>query len=374
MLDLMRRQPTVSRRTFLRASALTTALAIAGGVTSCQQIAQITRSGPVKITWAGQSAAYMLAVQKFLWEPFQKANNVQIEFVASPTTATLARLRAEKGAPSFDFLATGEGVSVTMRIEGLVDKMDANNIPNLANVPPAFRNDQGYPPQGAAIANVIYYNSDYVKNPPTSWADLWRPEFKGKVSFPDIANTTGLHLLLMAAKIAQGDTTINSGEQFVNDKAFAKMKELLPNTYTIWGLQTSFDGMASLKSGEVWLAVDGLAGQRKTVLEVPGTPIRALVNAKEGIPNSPLTLGIVTGHKAPTDLLTKLINEHLTPAVELGVADLADFVPTIDVALPASLSLLPKPGAMLKTDWNVVNTNRPAWTDRWNKEILAAKG
>jgi len=349
-------------------------LAIAGGVTSCQQIAQITNRGPIKITWAGQGAAYMMAVQKYLWEPFQKANNVQIEFVASPTTTTLARLRAEKGAPTFDFLATGEGVSVTMRIEGLVDKMDALNVPNLANVPPAFRNDQGYPPQGAAIANVIYYNSNFVKNPPTSWADLWRPEFKGKVTFPDIQNTTGLHLLLMAAKIAQGDTTINSGEQFVNDKAFAKMKELLPNTYTIWGFQTSFDGMASLKSGEVWLAVDGLAGQRKTVLEVPGTPIRALVNPTEGIPNSPLTLGIVTGHKAPTDLLTKLINEHLTPAVELGVADLADFVPTIDVALPASLSLLPKPGAMLKTDWNVVNTNRPAWTDRWNKEILAAKG
>ena len=368
------RRSALSRRMFLKVGFGATALVAAGGLASCKQVQQITGAGtPVKIVWAGQGGAYMEAVKKYLWEPFQTKHNVTIEFVATSTTTTLARLRAEKGAPTLDFLGTGEGVAVTMRIEGLVDKMDEKLVPNLKNVLQPFINAEGYPPQAAAIANVIYYNADNVKTPPTSWADLWNPAYKGKVSYPDIQNTTGLHMLLMAAKIAHGDTSQNTGERLVDDQAFQKMKDLLPNTYTIWGIQTSFDSMASLKSGDVWLAVDGLVGQRKTVLSMPGTPIKAMIAPKEGIPNSPLSLCIVHGHHAPADLLNELIDDHLTKDVQLGVADLSDFVPTIDIQMPPELSLLPKPTAMLKTDWKYVNDNRPAWTDRWNKEILAAK-
>ena len=366
----------MTRRGFFRRTAVVAGLlAAAGGGAACQQLNQIMGpKAPIKITWAGQGGSYMEAVKKYLWEPFSKENNVEIEFVAASTTAVLARLRAEKGAPSLDFLGTGEGVVVSMRAEGLVDKMDVAKVPNMANVLPTARNDEGYPPQGAAIANVIYYNSEFVKTPPTSWADLWKPEFKGKVSYPDIPNTTGLHLLLMAAKIAQGDTSTNSGEKFVNDAAFKKMKDLLPNTYTIYGVQTAFDGMAALKSGEVWLHVSGLVGETKTVLNQPNSPIKALVTAKEGIPNSPLTLAFVKGSKVPAEMLNKLLNAHLNKEVAIGIADMSDFVPTLNLELPPNLaSVLPKPSAMLRSDWKLISENRPAWTERWNKEILAAK-
>src|SRR5579884_1154146 len=146
----------LSRRSFVRRGlASAGVVAAAGGLAACQQLSQIVGPrGPVKITWAGQGGAYMEAVKKYLWEPFSKENNVEIEFVAAPTTTLLARMRAEKGAPTLDFLGTGEGVVVPMRLEGLVDKMDQAKVPNLKNVLATARNDEGYPPQGAAIANV----------------------------------------------------------------------------------------------------------------------------------------------------------------------------------------------------------------------------
>ncbi len=76
----------------------------------------------------------------------------------------------------------------------------------------------------------------------------------------------------------------------------------------------------------------------------------------------------------PPDLLNKLLNQHLTKEVAIGIADMSDFVPTLDIELPPNLaSGLPKPSAMLKSDWQYIADNRPAWTERWNKDILAAK-
>lgn len=360
----------LSRRRMLTTGIGGAAVALLG---SCSSIPGLGGpKQPVKIVWAGQGGAYIDAVKKYVWEPFVKENNVEFEFIAVPTTTLLARLRAEKDAPTIDFVGTGEGVAVAMRAEGLFEKMDPSAVSNLKNLVPGARNAENYPPQGAAIANVLYYNADKVKDPLTSWNDMWRPEFKGRVAFPDIQNTTGLHLLLMAAKIAANDTSKTSGEKAINDAAWKKMKEILPNVYTIYGFQTAFDGMATLRSGETFLHMDGLVGQRTTILNQANTPIKAMLSPKEGIPNSPLTYGIVKGTKVPLELLNKLIDYNLRKEIQIAVAEATDFVPTHDMEYPPSLAgQLPKPSDMLGSDWKYITDNRPAWTDRWNKEILA---
>lgn len=46
----------------------------------------------------------------------------------------------------------------------------------------------------------IAYNTQLVKEPPQSWADLWRPEFKGKVGIARTSSNLGLATLAIAAK------------------------------------------------------------------------------------------------------------------------------------------------------------------------------
>jgi putative spermidine/putrescine transport system substrate-binding protein len=363
------RSRRVSRRGFLTLG-LGAAAALAAG---CGGVSMPgAPRPPTKIIWAGQGGSYLEGIQKVVWEEFGKANNVEFEFVAVPTTPLLARLRAEKDAPTLDFVSTGEGVAVAMRAEGLFEKMDPSAVPNLKLIVPGAKNAEDYPPQQFGIANVVYYNAEKIKDPPASWEAMWDAANKGRVAFPDIQNTTGLHLLLIAAKLAAGDTSKQSGEKHVNDTAWTKMKAILPNVYTIYGFQTAFDGMATLRSGETWLHMDGLAGQRTTILNQAGTPIKAMVSPKEGIPNSPLTLGIVKGTKVPLELLNKLIDFNLKKEVQIGIAEATDFVPTHDMEYPPSLmGQIPKPADMLASDWKFITDNRPAWTDRWNKDILA---
>jgi putative spermidine/putrescine transport system substrate-binding protein len=369
MSSVETRSGRLSRRGFLTLG-LGAAAAMAAGCGGVNPFGGAKQ--PVKIVWAGQGGSYLEGIKKVVWEEFGKANNVEFEFVAVPTTPLLARLRAEKEAPTLDFVSTGEGVAVAMRAEGLFEKIDPSAVPNLKFIVPGAKNAENYPPQQFGIANVVYYHAEKVKEPPTSWNDMWRPDYKGRVAFPDIQNTTGLHLLLIAAKLAAGDASKQSGERHVNDAAWAKMKEILPNVYTIYGFQTAFDGMATLRSGETWLHMDGLAGQRTTVLNQAGTPIKAMVSPKEGIPNSPLTLGIVKGTKVPMEILHKLVDFNLKKEVQIGIAEATDFVPTHDMEYPPSLvGQIPKPADMLASDWKYITDNRPTWTDRWNKEILA---
>ena len=43
-----------------------------------------------------------------------------------------------------------------------------------------------------------------VKNPPTAWADLWRPEFKGRIVLPEISHSDRPRYIIPIGALAQG--------------------------------------------------------------------------------------------------------------------------------------------------------------------------
>jgi spermidine/putrescine-binding protein len=51
---------------------------------------------------------------------------------------------------------------------------------------------------------IIAYNTNLVKTPPASWADVWKAEFKGKLAIPDISGTSGQQFLMAAARLHGG--------------------------------------------------------------------------------------------------------------------------------------------------------------------------
>src|SRR5260370_7286454 len=69
---------------------------------------------------------------------------------------------------------------------------------------------------------IITYNTNLVKTPPTSWADLWKPSFKGKLAIPDISGTSGQQFLMAAARL-------NGGSVENIDPGFEAIKKLKPN-------------------------------------------------------------------------------------------------------------------------------------------------
>ena len=46
----------------------------------------------------------------------------------------------------------------------------------------------------------LTYNPDTIKTPPTSWADLWKPEFRGSVGITNLNSTLGTGWLVEIAR------------------------------------------------------------------------------------------------------------------------------------------------------------------------------
>jgi putative spermidine/putrescine transport system substrate-binding protein len=67
----------------------------------------------------------------------------------------------------------------------------------------------------------IAYNEKLLKTAPKSWADLWNPEYRGKVAIPRASSNLGLGVLVIAAKIF-------GGSEDNLDPGWTKLQELKP--------------------------------------------------------------------------------------------------------------------------------------------------
>jgi putative spermidine/putrescine transport system substrate-binding protein len=89
---------------------------------------------------------------------------------------------------------------------------------------------------------LITYNSDYVKDPPKPWKNLWDPKYKGKIFLLDTTTSQGISLLVIFI-------CLNGGSEKNIDPGFAKLASIKPNVLTFW---TRHDQVARmLNTGEV---------------------------------------------------------------------------------------------------------------------------
>ena len=133
--------------------------------------------------------------------------------------------------------------------DGLIQKLDHSRLPNMANLDPKVMNQAYDPGNTYSIpymwgASGIAYNSKYVKaDQMKKWADLLRPEFKGKIILTDdLRDAFGLAL-------RSAGHSMNSVEPEEIKQAFEFLAKLKPSVRV-------FDVTAikqALISEEVWL-------------------------------------------------------------------------------------------------------------------------
>lgn len=111
--------------------------------------------------------------------------------------------------------------------EGLLQKLDSGKLENMKNLDGGLISAYGstldfiVPYQMGTQA--IVYNSETVTNPPTSWADLWSPEYKGRiVAVDDNRVVIGMALLTLGYDV-------NTTDEAQLEEAKQKLIELMPN-------------------------------------------------------------------------------------------------------------------------------------------------
>jgi putative spermidine/putrescine transport system substrate-binding protein len=147
---------------------------------------------------------------------------LRIRLVPSESQDIVATIKAAQGFSPFDAMPNGEPPHLTAQREGYIQRLDASKVPNAANVVPELMAKSGGFGVPASYSLIgIAYNEKMLKTAPKSWADLWNPEYRGKIAIPRASSNLGLGVLVIAAKIF-------GGSEDNLDPGWAKLQELKP--------------------------------------------------------------------------------------------------------------------------------------------------
>jgi len=132
------------------------------------------------------------------------------------------------GSTSYDLVQPTDYIVSLMIRQGLLQKLDKSKLQVMSNFDPNYLNfsfDPGneYTIPYQAGTDAIVVNTDKVTDAPKSWADLWKPEFAGRMVFLDDPRAViGLTLLTLGYDV-------NTKDSAQLEEAKNKLKELVAN-------------------------------------------------------------------------------------------------------------------------------------------------
>lgn len=296
---------------------------------------------------------------KPMFEEFEKASGIKVNFVRFSSGEALARLIAEKNNPRVDVLFGGPVETFAAGInEGIFEPYKP---PSFAVLPARFRQADG---QWIAIADdplVFMTNDKFVKEnnlkAPASWSDLLAPPYKNMLQMAD-ARTSGTAVTRIFSILE-----VNGRDE---NKAFDYMKKLRPNVqlYTKSGGGGTLPVGLGQAGGGIFFIVDALDTKAKGYEVTISFPKEGIGTAAEGI-------ALVKGAKNP-ELGKKLIDWATSPAMQNNFAKYKiNFVPAHpDVVLEPSLAAVLKGAKIFPIDAEYAGANRKRIVDRWVAEVL----
>ncbi len=307
-------------------------------------------------TWGG---TYEQGVRKVAAQ-FEKEYNVKVITDPGNNADRLNKLRAYKNNPQIDVAMLTDYFAAMAIKDGVFGKIKPEELPNLAKLYDFARPTNGYGPGYTINRSGILYNTKYVKQDITSWGDLWRPEFKGKVIVSDIVATHGIGLLQIAAEM-------NGGGAKNIDPGFEAMKRLKPSVLKFYSTTAEEEQLLQREEGWVAQYMDIF------VKDLKDMPVK-WVAPKEGALGNINTLN-VTANSKNRDLAVKFINFWISTEAQTEEAQALNDGPTnkeVKLSPDVAKNVTYGEEAMkgIKTlDWDYLLTVRDQWVDRWNKEI-----
>lgn len=158
---------------------------------------------------------------------FEEKYNCKVNYdVFANNEELLAKMQA--GGGQYDVIQPSDYMVATMIKLDLLEKLDKDKMPNIQNIGESFTNPPYDPNNDYSVIYTggltgIAYNKKHVKEVPTSWADLWNDEYKGRV----ILLNDNREVFGMALK-KNGFSNSTTNPQEI-ETAFIDLKRLAPN-------------------------------------------------------------------------------------------------------------------------------------------------
>ena len=141
---------------------------------------------------------------------FTAETGCRVEFITGGTIDRLNKAKLASGNPESDITFTTSHVGWLYANDGLYEKLDLAKVPNADNLVEQAKISP-YHIGTWAYVYTIGYRPDLMKDVNfASWADLWKPELKGKLAAPDFDPS---HLIAVAAMLSGGDAASGKKER-----------------------------------------------------------------------------------------------------------------------------------------------------------------
>jgi putative spermidine/putrescine transport system substrate-binding protein len=342
----------MSRRAFLKGAAASTVLAGVGvpmwpGKARAAETLNIMMNG----------GDYEQLVRKLVVVPFEKKTGATVSITPGSGAQILTRLRAEKQSPSQDFVVLDSGPAALAISDGLLEKINPANVPNLKDLDQVAQDKQGYGPIIHSHSIGLAYHAGLVKKAaPQSWSDLWNPIYKDSLLLMNITQTPG-YLFFLQINLMNGGSYENI------DPGIDMIKKLKPNIRRF--AQSIAEIRSTLHSEDIiTVCAPNIPFQEA---QKDNSPIKAIF-PKEGNILSPATGQVIKGTKKK-DLAEKFLNEFLSPESQYGWSaeyNIANFNKKVKLP-PDVVQRLPSKHNLY--DWDKISKNLEMWIDKFTREI-----
>lgn len=339
---------------------ITSALLLAGCISSQSALAAPQEKLTVALYGGNWGEAFLSCVA----EPFTKATGIAVAAEVGTSTTTLAKLQQQKAKPTIDVAWMDGGISELAYAAGVLEDLDPANIANLNNVlDKALYRDNGHL---FAVGSGYYslgmtYNTQDVKQAPTSWKDLWRPEYAGAIAIPSPANSAGVPFVFFLADVWG-----------VDPANLAPLYSKLAALDTALYFDSSGAASNAFQSGEAIIGAHFSVGAWDLIDK--GAPI-AFTIPKEGawatdarlhlIKNSP---NGAAARQFINTALTKEASACLASKLYLGPA-VKDVAVADDVARKLPWGVGGSIDSLKLFDWSRINARRADVTNDWNRQV-----
>lgn len=287
---------------------------------------------------------------------FEKENNVKVKLLSFGDAGTvLARMILEKDQPKADVVVGLDQPLLRRAIsEGLLTKFTPQNIVKVKDKELLDPQGYGTPFDFGAIALV--YNTEKIKNPPSSFKELLDERFRKKLVVQDPrTSSTGLSFMLWTIAV------------FGEDGFLEYWKDLKNNIMTITpGWDEAF---SMLETGEADIMVSYATDGAYSYHEYGSLKYLPVI-MQEGAFVQIEYAAIVEGSKN-VELAKRFIEFLLTEDFQYHVPLNQWMYPVIEIELPDAYKYAPRIDKVLPFDYGLFDEKGKSWLEEWTKVMIS---
>jgi spermidine/putrescine transport system substrate-binding protein len=167
-------------------------------------------------------------IDEDLIKVFEEKTGIDVQYETYDTNEMMYQ-KVKSGSTNYDLVFPSDYMVEKMKNEGLLQKIDFNNIPNMKYIDKGFlnpiydrTNEYSVPYMWGTFG--ILYNKKMVKDTVDSWDILWNPKYKGNIMmFDSVRDSMGIAL----KKLGYSMNTTNPKEINEAMKELIKQKDLV---------------------------------------------------------------------------------------------------------------------------------------------------